>query len=160
LENVLLGSDDHAARGLVGSWLLRPRMWRHERPRWRTAGDLLGDLGVRGALLTEGGDLSYGEQRLVDVGRAVAGRPAVLMLDEPSAGLNDAETIELARLLRSFQASGIALIVVDHKLGLIADICDRIMVIQLGKVIAVGTPEEVWRDPAVADAYLGTVGHA
>jgi branched-chain amino acid transport system permease protein len=160
LDNVMLGSDDHVGRGIGGSWFLRPRMWRHERKRWQAGADVLSRVGLSNALRADGGALTYGDQRLVEIGRAMTARPKVMMLDEPSAGLNDVETIELVALLRTFQDAGIALIVIDHKLGLMEDICDRVLVLQLGRVIAEGTPEAVWRDPVVADAYLGSASDA
>lgn len=162
LENVMVGSADHGWRGLAGSWLARPMMWKHERPRWQAGRNALHGAGLEAedVALAASADLPYGNQRLVDISRAVVAQPVVMMLDEPSAGLNDAETVELAHLLRSLRDSGIALMVIDHKLGLIGDVCDRILVLQLGQVIAEGSPEQVWRDPVVADAYLGGVTDA
>jgi ABC-type branched-subunit amino acid transport system ATPase component len=160
LENVLLGSYDRVGRGLLGSWVLRVVMWRHERQRWRVGSDILSQVGVHQMTAVEGGSLSYGAQRLVEVGRAIASRPKVMILDEPSAGLNDSETNQLAVLLHSLRESGVALIVIDHKLGFLGDICDRLVVLQLGKVIAEGNPTDVWNDPLVANAYLGAVSDA
>jgi ABC-type branched-subunit amino acid transport system ATPase component len=99
--------------------------------------------------------LTYGQQRLLELARALAAGPEVILLDEPSAGLNDAETAALADLFRSLRDEGFTLAVVDHKIDFIDSICDRISVLELGQVIAVGRPEEVWASPRVVEAYLG-----
>ena len=110
----------------------------------------LGHLATQPAAL-----LTYGQRRLLELARALDGDPKVLLLDEPSAGLNDAETEALAELLREVRAGGIALLLIDHKVDFIDSLCDRIVVLELGQVIAEGPPEEVWRDRRVMSAYLG-----
>jgi ABC-type branched-subunit amino acid transport system ATPase component len=92
--------------------------------------------------------------------RAINAGPAVLMLDEPSAGLNDAETADLATLVQSLRADGLAILLVDHKIDVIDQLCDRVMVLEQGQTIAEGRPADVWSDARVMDAYLGTVGDA
>jgi ABC-type branched-subunit amino acid transport system ATPase component len=99
--------------------------------------------------------LTYGQRRLLELARALDGDPKVLLLDEPSAGLNDAETAALGELLTQVRAGGIALLLVDHKVDFIDLLCDRIVVLELGQVIAEGRPQEVWRDQKVMSAYLG-----
>ena len=99
--------------------------------------------------------LTYGQRRLLELARAVVGEPKVLLLDEPSAGLNDGETAELCDRLVAIQAKGIAVLVVDHKVDFLDVVCDRIVVLELGHVIAEGRPDEVWNDKRVMSAYLG-----
>jgi branched-chain amino acid transport system ATP-binding protein len=155
LENVLLTSSDTRHRGVTGAWLARPAMWRHERLRWERARAALERVGLGGVALAPAARLSYGQRRLLELARALAGDPRVLLLDEPSAGLNDAETAELAELLQAVRREGTALLLVDHKVDFLDLLCDRIVVLELGHVIAEGTPDTVWRNEQVINAYLG-----
>jgi ABC-type branched-subunit amino acid transport system ATPase component len=155
LENVLLTSSDTRYRGVAGAWLIRPGMWRHERARWARSEAALQRVGLGDLVLAPAGLLSYGQRRLLELARALAGDPRVLLLDEPSAGLNDSETAELAELLQTVRGDGIALLLVDHKVDFLDVLCDRIVVLELGAVIAEGTPETVWQHERVINAYLG-----
>ena len=142
-----------------------------ERPTWRstvtdllrpraasTAGavgdalDLLGLDGLADRLPTE---LGHGQRRLVACARAVAGRPALVCMDEPAAGLDTAESRALGAHLRAITAQGSAILLVDHDMSMVLDVCDRVYVLEFGVTIAEGTPDEVRRDPAVVAAYLG-----
>jgi ABC-type branched-subunit amino acid transport system ATPase component len=158
LENVLLSSGDRSMVGFGGAWLRRGRMRAADVARREVARDALAYVGLDAASGTLAGALTYGQQRLLDLARAVAGAPRLLMLDEPSAGLNESETEELAWLLDGLRAQRIALLIVDHKIDFIDALCDRIAVLELGSVIAEGTPETVWNDQRVIDAYLGVAG--
>lgn len=101
-------------------------------------------------------DLPYGQRRLLAIARAVAAQPSVLLLDEPAAGLGDVETAELAHLVRRLADDwGIAVLLVEHDMNFVMSVCDRIVVLDFGRKIAEGTPEEVRCDPAVTAAYLG-----
>ncbi len=160
LDNVLLAAPDPGLRGLAGAWLARPAMWRRERARWSAGLAALETVGLADRALEPSAALSYGQRRLLELARALAGRPAVLLLDEPSAGLNDAETASLAALLRSVRADGQTLVVVDHKIDFLDALCDRLVVLELGRVIARGTPAEVWADERVISAYLGVPADA
>jgi ABC-type branched-subunit amino acid transport system ATPase component len=155
LENVLLTSADTRHRGVTGAWLSRPAMWRHERVRWGRAVAALERVGLGELVLAPAALLSYGQRRLLELARALAGDPRVLLLDEPSAGLNDAETAGLAELLQAVRADGTSLLLVDHKVDFLDVLCDRIVVLELGAVIAEGTPETVWQHEQVINAYLG-----
>lgn len=160
LDNVLLSSSDRRMRGLAGAWLARPLMWRHEHRRWRRALDALELVGLADRATDPASLLTYGQRRLLELARATAGDPKVLLLDEPSAGLNDAETTALGTLLRDVRAAGNTVVVVDHKIDFLDSLCDRLVVLELGHVIAAGKPDEVWRDARVISAYLGVSADA
>ncbi len=100
--------------------------------------------------------LPYGHQRRVEIARALAGEPTVLLLDEPAAGLNDAETAELRELLREIRGDGCSILVIDHDMSLIMGVSDRIQVLDEGRVIFTGAPEEAFKQKDVVEAYLGT----
>jgi branched-chain amino acid transport system permease protein len=105
-------------------------------------------------------NLPYGHQRLVEIARALAGHPKFLLLDEPAAGLNQTEKKALGVLLKRLKGHGITIFLIEHDIGLIEQISDRITVLNFGKKIAEGTPEHVLRHPDVIAAYLGEVAHA
>ncbi len=155
LDNVALGCSDRRATGLAAAVLRRPTMRRHERDRWRLARRALERVGLAGLAATPAAGLTYGQKRLLELARAIAAEGTVLLLDEPAAGLNEAETRFLAELLTELRDEGLSLVVIDHKIDFLDRICDRITVLQLGRVIAAGSPEEIWREQSVVDAYLG-----
>ncbi|HMD02887.1 MAG TPA: ABC transporter ATP-binding protein [Candidatus Baltobacteraceae bacterium] len=99
--------------------------------------------------------LPYGEQRRLEIARALAGEPALLLLDEPAAGLNPRETIELREVIRGAARDGAGVLLVEHDMTLVAAVCDRVVVLNFGERIAEGTPAQIARDPAVVEAYLG-----
>jgi branched-chain amino acid transport system ATP-binding protein len=103
-------------------------------------------------------ELSQGQRKLVGVARAIASGPRLLLLDEPAAGLDTSESVELGHRLRSLARGGTAMLLIEHDMGLVLSVCDRIVVLEFGKVIAAGTPEEVRRDRRVVEAYLGSAG--
>lgn len=155
IENVLLSSGDRHGCGIVGSWLDRLRMMRHERDRWAVAFEALRRVGLGELAEESAGLLTYGQQRLLEVARGIAADPKILMLDEPSAGLNGPETAQLSEILHRLRDDGITLIVIDHKIDFLDGLCDRLIVLELGRRLAEGTPQEVWADPRVVEAYLG-----
>jgi len=160
LDNVLLATSDRRLLGLTGAWPARPAMWKRERARWAFAMSALETVGLESCALEPASLLSYGQQRLLELARALAGSPSILLLDEPSAGLNDAETAALAALLRAVRSAGNTLVVVDHKIDFLDALCDRLVVLELGRVIAAGPPDQVWRDDRVISAYLGVAPDA
>ncbi len=155
VENVLLTTTNQHRRGLLGSWIDRPGMARAERERCEKAHAALARVGLAELAHAPTGLLTYGQQRMLELAGALAGDPVMLMLDEPAAGLNEAETGFLGSILREMNAAGTAVLLVEHKIDFIDQLCSRIVVLELGQTIAEGPPAEVWKDSRVIDAYLG-----
>jgi len=107
-------------------------------------------------LAARAGALPYGDQRRLEIARALAAEPSIVMLDEPAAGMNPTETAHLVDTIRAIAASGIGVLLIEHDMSLVRAACDRIVVLNFGEVIATGTPDEIVADPAVIEAYLGT----
>jgi ABC-type branched-subunit amino acid transport system ATPase component len=161
LENVLIGMRERTLRSLPAAWLRRPSMLKVERRRWDTAMAALSFARLPDKPHIQAGALSYGERRRLELARVYAGRPTVLLLDEPAAGLNQRETADLVELLTTWRANeGPALLIVEHKIDFLESLCHRMIVLELGRQIAAGEPAAVWADPRVMDAYLGAVSHA
>lgn len=156
LENVLLGTDDRRGHGLLDAVVRRRAMREQERARWSAAHDALDQVGLGRHAGRSAGQLTYGERRMLELARTIMSRPRLLLLDEPAAGLNAAETDFLAGVLEQLRDRGTSVLVIDHKIDLLDRICDRLVVLELGKVIADAEPHEVWQDQAVIDAYLGS----
>ena len=155
LENVLVASPDVRHRGFFGAWIARPSMMKHDRKRWERAAEALDMVGLIDKANVEAGALSYGEQRHLELARALCAEPVLLLMDEPAAGLSTGETKGLAELLNQVARAGVSLLIIEHKIGFIESLCQRIVVLDVGRQIASGSPSEVWKDPAVISAYLG-----
>ncbi|HLY84515.1 MAG TPA: ATP-binding cassette domain-containing protein [Acidimicrobiales bacterium] len=155
MENVLVASPNAACRGPVGAWIRRRAMWKHEHERWDEAADSLRRVGLLDRANDLAAGLPYGQQRHLEIARALTARPTLLLMDEPAAGLSSTETRHLIELLAQLQDDGITLLVIEHKITFLEEICHRIVVLEMGRTIAEGTPSEVWANPAVMAAYLG-----
>ena len=155
VEDVLLSSSDRRLTGITAAWFLRPFMLRRERVRWRRATEAMERVGLADRAEHPTARLTYGQRRLLELARAIAANPRVVLLDEPSAGLNAAETEQLARHLERVRADGVTILLVDHKLDFVTSLCDRIAVLELGRLVAVGRADDVFSNERVVDAYLG-----
>jgi len=150
--------DNLAAAAVHTNWwqfivdALVPRRREPPIPAVESALELLGITDDRLRLPS---DLSHGRRRLVGVARALAAGPKVLLLDEPAAGLDSAESLALGARLRAIAETGVTVFLIDHDMGLVLDVCDRIHVLDFGSIIASGSPEEIRTNPAVVAAYLG-----
>ncbi|WP_433479122.1 ABC transporter ATP-binding protein [Spirillospora sp. CA-142024] len=154
LENVMVGADPHAKTGFWSGLFALPRADRDEAALRERAMTRLAELGVADEAGRLPGQLPYGVQKRVALARALVAEPELLLLDEPAAGLSSAEMDELAELIRGLRG-GPAVVLVEHHMDLVMNVCDQVVVLDFGKVIATGTPDEVRDDPAVLDAYLG-----
>jgi ABC-type branched-subunit amino acid transport system ATPase component/ABC-type branched-subunit amino acid transport system permease subunit len=160
IENVLLGVPDRRRSGLLAGAVARPLVLADERRRWAEAQAALVRVGLPDHAERPAAGLPHRDQRLLELARALVGRPRVILLDEPSAGLNAAETEALCELLVGLRSEGLSLLVVDHKIDFITALCDRVVVLELGRVIAEGDPHEIWSDQRVVDVYLGVPAEA
>ncbi len=155
LENVMVGRHVRTGASVFGA-LLRNRATREEeRAIEQRAKELLRYVGIERPPQTLAKHLSYGEQRRLEIARALATGPKLLALDEPAAGMNATETENLKALLQTIRASGVTVLLIEHDVKLILGLCDRVAVLDYGKKIAEGIPEEVRANPAVIAAYLG-----
>ncbi len=155
LENILVGQHTRTRCGMLESMLRLPRTRREERATRQKAGELLEFVGLSDAAEKKCSDLPFGWQRLLELARALAAQPKLLLLDEPAAGLNIVETAGLGELIRKIQATGVTILLVEHDMSLTMGVSGNIVVLDQGTKIAEGPPREIQANEAVIQAYLG-----
>ena len=155
IENVMVGAHLHLAQGLLASVLRLPGLRRADRACRDEAAGLMDYVGVGKYRHAHASQMPYGALKRLEIARALAAKPRMILLDEPAAGLNDTETHEVEALIRRIADSGITVVLVEHDMKLVMNLSDHILVLDYGKKLAEGTPAEVRANPDVIAAYLG-----
>lgn len=158
VENVMVGAHLHLQKGLLQSLLRLPSLARSERRTREHCWELMDFVGLAQYRHTEASAMSYGALKRLEIARALAARPKLLLLDEPAAGLNDTETREVDEVIKRIAAQGITVVLVEHDMKMVMGISDHILVLDYGAKLAEGSPAEIRANPDVIAAYLGTVG--
>jgi branched-chain amino acid transport system ATP-binding protein len=156
-ENVKIGAESHRGFGVIGAMVKGPSTRRHERETDQRTWELLDFVGLTDQANVISSSLNYGARRRLEIARGLATNPAVLLLDEPAAGTNPAEKIELTSLIRRVRDEmGVSILLIEHDMKLVMALAERLYVLNFGSVIAEGTPDEIRANPAVIEAYLGS----
>ena len=156
LENVKVGMHNSIKCSFISSLLHLPGYYKAERMANERAMELLEFMGLGDIANVKAGSLPYGVQRRLEIARALASNPAIILLDEPAAGMNPSETTELMHQIRRIRDTfQIAIFLIEHDMNLVMNVCEGIVVVNYGRVIAKGTPEQIKENPAVIEAYLG-----
>jgi branched-chain amino acid transport system ATP-binding protein len=155
LENVMVGRQRHETTGIFAELLHLPSVARQNRATGDAAVAALDKVGLAAVAERPAGSLSYGGLKRLEMARALASEPKVLLLDEPAAGCNPVETSEIAQIIRRLTGDGITIVLVEHDMRLVMNVSDRIHVLANGRTLAEGTAAEVRANPAVIEVYLG-----
>lgn len=156
LENVMVGRYCRTSSGPLTSILRGPKYRREERATRERARELLDFVGLSRSAENLARNLSYGDQRRLEIARALATDPKLLLLDEPTAGMNPQETRQAEQLIFRIRDLGLAVVAIEHDMRFIFNLCDRVLCLVQGRPLVLGTPEEVQSDPRVIEAYIGT----
>ena len=155
IANVMMGDALHVKYGLFDLIFRTKRFREEERKTTQRAMDILSSLGMEDLRDAYAASLPYGEQRKLEIARAIATGASLILLDEPAAGMNQTETAELMRFVRSLCDKGFTVLMIEHDMNMVMNISDRIYVLNFGELIATGKPAEIANNPAVIEAYLG-----
>ena len=156
MDNVLIAMNSKNKEGVLSSIIRLPHFYKTEDEMEQKVTELLSIFGLEDKINNLAKNLSYGEQRRLEIVRALATEPKILFLDEPAAGMNPQETADLTELIRKIQREfEITILLIEHDMSLVMDVCQKIYVLEYGRIIAEGTPDVIKNDPRVIEAYLG-----